>query len=225
MKYYITLLLCVASLSCFSQGFLVTNHNDTILLNHPIEVRGSKTWNWKSIQYDGAEYAVSDLKSMYLDKEEYTVVKGRFWKKIINGKIEVFARASKDSLTKGKKGIPDNLMMRTGENGTMKPLNFKNLATVDNQFNMKPIYSYYGKRAGRVGLIISGIGVTAISGLVTLVGAVDYQFAGDAEGRNTMIGGLSGMGIGLGLLTSGVSLNKGAKHPNILDMVRSFNAK
>lgn len=225
MKSLISFLLLLASFVSSAQGYLVTKNHDTVRLNHAIEVDGNKSWHWREITYDSISYRIADIMMLQLDGNEYHVIQNKLWKKVISGKINVFALSDNDTITT-RKGKPNHsFYMQAASSDRYQPLRIGALAKYSTKINLHDIHRATGNRIVRKSLTIVGITTTAIGALVTFTGLLQQVLGETQESKRLLIGGLSTTELGTGLVNTGIKLEKQDPTISLLDYVRLINAE
>lgn len=224
-RYLLIFLTCLLTLKIQAQGYLVTTNRDTVWLNKPIEVDASKSYQWKHITYDSTTYAVAELNSLYLDGNTYRVIDHQLWQQIISGKVNVFVRALRDTLGYRRGSFPHKVYMQQSDTGSFQTLNYRNLSLIYPGMQINMERSNIGRKAGKASLVIGGIVTCAASVIVTLVGTLEEVLVSHSEGKTLILGGVSGIGLGAGVLVTGASIKtpppKSA--PSILNEIRRIN--
>lgn len=225
MKYRLLLLFLFTQCVARSQGYLVTTEHDTVRFSHAIEVEGTKSWHWKEITYDSITYPTSNILMLKLDGQEYHVIKNRLWKKVISGKINVFALSEKDTITTRKGKLDHDLMMQASPTDRYQRLSLGALAKYSNQIDLHNIHRATGNRIARSSLTAVGFATTAIGVLVSFTGLLQQALGETQESKQMLLAGVSTTGLGTGLIHTGVNLEKQYHTMPLLDYVRLMNAE
>lgn len=224
-RIFLLTLLFFCSLNGFSQGFLITQNGDRLPINKPLDVESKDIASWKEVSLDGKSYSTKELRAMMLDGDYYTVIRGRFWKRVIHGKLNVYALHDKDTLCNEDGIIRKKLFLQSGDEGIPVLYTNKNLYKLSPPSANEFVHTQVNKYRSGMAMQIPGIIITGASGVVLLFGGMAYLFAPEDETiRNILASGTVGVLAGAGLITSGSFLRREGKKVS-LKPVEEFNRK
>jgi hypothetical protein len=226
VRYIITLVLFLFIGAWFQpllgQDFLVKNNGDTIFLTKPLKVEEKEIPTWRNLVIEGLFYKTKDLRCMQLNNTYYVVLNNRFWKRVVHGKINVYALRDQDTVER-RKGVVRKLFIQEGDEGHIMPYSNKNLFGMSVNRVDPNVQSKLRSNGSAKAMIVSGAVIMGASALVLFAGALIHIYYPENAKGNTMlaIGGV-GVLVGVGSLTGGFFLKSKSKRIS-LKHIRAYN--
>lgn len=93
------LIISCISLKTQAQGYIVTKTGDTLHFEGDIDVPSAERSEWTMVGIGKKIYVSDQLDCMFFKNEFYKVIHGRFYQRVIQGRISVYALNVEDTLS------------------------------------------------------------------------------------------------------------------------------
>lgn len=210
-----------------AQNYLVTKNNDTIFIQGILDVKHKNFARWTAVTANGTTYKLREIKCIQLGDNYYCNIQDRkLWKRVVEGKINVYALNDKDTIQDRYGNLQKSLMIQKGSEGSIKPYNNTNLYNMIKGDDSLENYVHKKMVAGRSGkgLMVAGIVTIGVSAFSLVVEGLLALFESDENMGTYAIISTTGLGIGIGGMVSGIVINKKSKKVS-LDPIYYFNSK
>lgn len=226
MKTILLLIIAtIFSINLFAQNFVVSLKGDTTYFKNDIEVKYKQSYKWKEFKADGVTYAVSKIKSLKLGYDFYVSASRHLWKRVIDGKIEVFALRDIDTIPNRVDNLTKNVLIKKGDSRLLDFSN-KNLLYLIEEDTL-----IYDEIIGKVAMSKAGIGTAIGGGVITGLSGISLLLTGfyaliDNKNDYSKQASIAtaGLIVGAGTLTTGLILNADSRKKSLYP-IYYYNSK
>ncbi len=229
MSFRILLFIVALSFHFNTQAehYLVTKTNDTIRFSGELETDHERYDQWSAFTVDNVNYTLQEIKCIKLDDDfYYNIQYRRIWKRVVSGKINVYALHEKDTARDERGRVTKTLYMQHESGDEMLPYRVKNLYRMigsDDSLRKMLAHNIAIGRGGK-SIMIGGIITTAASAFSLLVEGVLALLDADVDNAAVYVtASTTGLLSGAAGIVSGAAINKRSKYIN-LDPIYYYNS-
>jgi hypothetical protein len=153
----------------FSQEFIINNYCDTIFFSKLLPIEDGDMCNGRNERIKKFFDKTSNIRCLQLKHNFYVVVNHRFWKRVVHGKINVYALQDADSIANRNGRIRKSLLIQVGDQGALMVYTHKALQAILNpsEVTLEENQVLQKLRASRVlQMAGAGIGGSAAAGFI-----------------------------------------------------------
>lgn len=160
----------IFSINLFAQNFLVPIKGDTVFFDTDFEVNHKESAKWKKITINGTTYPVNKIQSLQSANVFYfNIDKRHLWKRVVTGKINVFALIDKDTIADKARYVHKNLFIQKNQTNKYLKLTNNNLmllsrdnATIYENIKQREDLNEIGKTVGIPSAFATGLSGVAL---------------------------------------------------------------